>query len=132
MVDNFLTLKLLFIIRLTIWKDWFREDKTKNSKVGPEIHRLDQNNQRVEEFDRIDKFSMKFGCMDVECCRLMIDEDQTTEKSLNPKFIVDMILDNKFDLTDSERSFLYETENDDQDVKFDNETIATFLSQIES
>ena len=75
---------------------------------------------------------MKFGCMDVECCRLMIDEDQTTEKSLNPKFIVDMILDKKLDLTDSERSFLYETENDNQDVKFENETIASFLSEIQS
>ena len=62
----------------------------------------------------------------------MIDEDQTTEKSLNPKFIVDMILDKKLDLTDSERSFLYETENDNQDVKFENETIASFLSEIQS
>ena len=122
----------MFIIKWTIWKDWLREDKTKNSKVGPEVYRLNQNNQLVEELDRIDKFSMKFGCMDVECCRLMIDEDQTTEKSLNPKFIVDMILDKKLDLTDSERSFLYETENDNQDVKFENETIASFLSEIQS
>ena len=122
----------MFIIKLTIWKDWLREDETKNSKVGPVAYRLDPNNQRVEEFDRIDKFSMKFGCMDVECCRVMIDDDPTTEKSLNPKFIVDMILDTKLNLTDSERSFLYETENDDQDVKFGKETMASFLSEIQS
>ena len=75
---------------------------------------------------------MKFGCMDMECCRLMIDNNKTTEKSLNPKFIVDMILDKKLNLTDSERSFLYETENDDQDVEFSDETIDSFLSEIKS
>ena len=70
--------------------------------------------------------------MDMECCRLMIDDDETAEKSLNPKFIVDMILDKKLNLTDSERSFLYETENDDQDVEFSDETVDSFLSEIKS
>ena len=88
---------------------WAKQPLTTNSALGPSQYRpLDVS--KKDNLDLKNRFDIEFGCMDLKCCRLFLDEEENV-KSFNVKLLVDGILNKGFTSFNNKCAFCFKVTN---------------------